>query len=63
MEYKRRVNKSLIFDDYPKFQPNLTPKQIFELGGFGGTYFREIHSTITKCIHTIVQTVFLIQFP
>jgi len=48
MEYKRRVNKSLIFDDYPKFQPNLTPKQIFELGGFGGTYFREIHSTITN---------------
>ena len=28
MEYKRRSDKSLIFDDYPQFQPNLTPKQI-----------------------------------
>ena len=48
MEYKRRANKSLIFEDYPEFQPNLSPKQIFESGAFGGTYFREIYSTITN---------------
>ncbi len=48
MEYKRRTNKSLIFNDHPEFQPNLTPKQIFESGSFGGTYFRQIYSTITN---------------
>ena len=48
MEYKRRTNKSLIFNDHPEFQPNLTPKQIFESGSFGGTYFRQIYSTLIK---------------
>tara|TARA_Y100000389_G_scaffold128022_1_gene125368 strand:- start:2973 stop:3431 length:459 start_codon:yes stop_codon:yes gene_type:complete len=30
------------------FEPTLTPKQIFEYGAFGGTYFRPIYSSITK---------------
>ena len=34
--------------DYPDFTPNLTPKQIFQEGSFGGTYFRDIYSTINK---------------
>ena len=36
------------FSDYPEFKPNLTPQQIFEMGSFGGTYWRPIYSSITK---------------
>ena len=32
------------FKDYPDFKPNLTPKQIFEMGSFGGTFWRPIQS-------------------
>jgi hypothetical protein len=39
--------KIIKFKDHPEFTPNLTPSQIFELGSFGGTYWRPIHSTIT----------------
>ena len=35
------------FKDYPDFKPNLTPKQMFRLGSFGGTYWRPIYSAIT----------------
>ena len=35
------------FDDYPEFKPNLTPRQIFKMGSFGGTYYRDIHSSVT----------------
>jgi len=37
----------LKFKDYPEFTPNLTPKDILQMGSFGGTYFRPIYSTIT----------------
>ena len=30
------------------FNPNLTPRDIFKLGSFGGTYWRPIYSNITK---------------
>ena len=30
------------------FKPNLTPKKMFELGSFGGTYWRPIYSGVTK---------------
>jgi len=36
------------FKDYPEFTPNLSPKEIFEMGAFGGTYFRPIYSSVTK---------------
>jgi hypothetical protein len=36
------------FKDYPEFTPNLTPKDIFKLGSFGGTYWRPIFSSVTK---------------
>ena len=40
--------KTLRFKDYPEFKPNLTPRQIFKFGSFGGTYWRPIFSRITK---------------
>jgi hypothetical protein len=39
---------TIYFSDYPSFKPNLTPKDIFQMGSFGGTYFRPIHSTVTN---------------
>jgi hypothetical protein len=36
------------FEDYPDFKPNLSPQEIFQLGSFGGTYWRPIHSSITN---------------
>ena len=36
------------FKDHPEFQPNLTPRQIFDRGAFGGTYFRPIYSSVNK---------------
>jgi len=36
-----------VFSDYPQFTPNLTPKQMFQSGIFGGTYFGSIHSQVT----------------
>ena len=40
------------FKDYPDFTPELTPKQMFQSGVFGGTYFRDIYSGITKKKYT-----------
>jgi len=37
-----------IFKDHPEFKPNLSPKDVFKKGSFGGTYFRPIYSSITK---------------
>lgn len=47
MAPRRNKKGELIFSDYPEFKPNLTPKQMFEYGSFGGTYWRPIHSSIT----------------
>ena len=40
--------KQILFKDYPHFKPNLTPRQMFDMGSFGGTYWRPIYSDITK---------------
>ena len=47
---KRKRDKQGVihFSDFPDFQPNLTPKEMFQLGSFGGTYWRPIYSDITK---------------
>lgn len=36
------------FKDHPEFRPNLTPRQMFKYGSFGGGYWRPIYSSITK---------------
>ena len=43
-----RRNGKLVFKDYPEFTPNLTPRQMFQLGSFGGTYWRPIHSGVNN---------------
>jgi hypothetical protein len=35
-----------------QFKPNKTPKQVFQMGAFGGTYFRPIYSSITNKKYT-----------
>jgi hypothetical protein len=45
---RRKGNKKIYFHDYPDFKPNLTPKEIFSLGSFGGTYWRPIKSKFLK---------------
>lgn len=48
MAPKKDKNGLIIFKDYPEFTPNLTPKEIFEMGSFGGTYWRPIYSGLLK---------------
>ena len=40
----KRVGGKIYFKDHPEFRPNLSPKQIFKMGSFGGTYWRPIKS-------------------
>lgn len=42
-------------DDFPTFKPNLTPRQMFQLGSFGGTYWRPIESSVTGKKHKNVH--------
>jgi len=43
----RRNTKKRNTKDHPEFKPNLSPKQVFKKGAFGGTYFRPINSSVT----------------
>ena len=45
---RRAKDKVIHFSDYPDFLPNLTPKEMFQLGSFGGTYWRPIYSGVNK---------------
>jgi hypothetical protein len=36
------------FPDHEDFRPNMSPKEMFAAGIFGGTYFRPIHSGVTN---------------
>tara|TARA_B110001469_G_C9610417_1_gene303646 strand:+ start:780 stop:1331 length:552 start_codon:yes stop_codon:yes gene_type:complete len=40
--------KTIKFKDYPEFTPNLTPREMFKLGSFGGTYWRPIYCQLNK---------------
>jgi hypothetical protein len=44
----RNDQNQLVFEDYPQFTPNLTPKEVIQMGSFGGTYFRPIYSSVTN---------------
>lgn len=48
MPPRRRPDKTLIFADFSDFRPNQTPAEVFRKGAFGGTYWRPIHSSVTK---------------
>ena len=53
MNNKKVRTRIISFKDYPEFRPNLTPRQMFLLGSFGGTYWRPITSKVTgKVIET-----------
>ena len=43
----RQENNEFIFTDFPTFRPNMSPEEILRAGSFGGTYFRDIVSSIT----------------
>ena len=45
---EQAVGTKLQLIDYPEFTPNVTPRQMFQLGVFGGTYWRPIHSSVTS---------------
>lgn len=45
---KQNSKGEYIFKDYPEFTPNLSPRDIFKLGSFGGTYWRPIYSSVTN---------------
>jgi hypothetical protein len=42
----------LIFPDFPNFQPDLTPYEMFSAGIIGGSYFRNIKSPKTNITYT-----------
>ena len=43
-----KKNGYYYFSDFPDFKPNLSPRQMFKLGSFGGTYWRPIYSSVKK---------------
>lgn len=45
---KKMSDGTYYFSDCPEFRPNLSPRDIFKMGSFGGTYWRSIFSHITK---------------
>ena len=47
---KKKINGKYYFSDYPEFEPNLSPREMFKLGSFGGTYWRPIKSKFYKTI-------------
>ena len=46
MKKPKKINGYYHFKDYPDFKPNLSPRDMFKLGSFGGTYWRPIKSGI-----------------
>ena len=42
----RVVGDVISFQDWPDFRPNLTPREIFMEGSFGGTYWKPIFSKV-----------------
>jgi hypothetical protein len=55
---RRNADHEIVFSGFPEFTPNLTPREIFKLGSFGGTYWRPIHSRVTGRNHTRARAEF-----
>jgi hypothetical protein len=47
MTQPRKICGKVYFEDYPEFNPTLTPREMFQAGIFGGSYFRPIKSSVT----------------
>ena len=45
MEAQER--QAIVFPDYPAFTPNVTPREMFQMRVFGGSYWRTIDSAVT----------------
>merc|ERR1711907_133315 len=41
---QRSASGEYVFSDYASFRPNISPSEVLQAGGFGGTYFRSIES-------------------
>jgi len=48
----RRGDGTLHFATHPYFTPNMTPKEVIQLGSFGGTYFSTVKSRVTGETYT-----------
>ena len=44
----RAIGDAISFSDHPDFLPNMTPREVFSEGSFGGTYWRPIFSGVTS---------------
>ncbi len=44
----RSIGDEILFSDWPDFRPNMTPREIFSEGSFGGTYWRPIFSSVVS---------------
>jgi|UniRef100_A0A6C0LG28 hypothetical protein len=44
----RKRSPRIKYKDFIDFTPNLSPREIFQLGSFGGTYWRPIFSGVNK---------------
>ena len=43
---EREIGDIVSFPDWPEFRPNMTPREVFSEGSFGGSYWRPIFSSI-----------------
>ncbi|GIS48212.1 MAG: hypothetical protein Ct9H90mP21_1190 [Methanobacteriota archaeon] len=44
----RSIGDSVSFSDWPEFQPQHDPREIFSEGSFGGFYWRPIYSSVVS---------------
>lgn len=45
---RHALTRELIFEDAPSFRPNMTPSEVLHAGVWGGSYFRDIYSSVIK---------------
>eukprot|EP00931_Biecheleriopsis_adriatica_P082436 TRINITY_DN55877_c0_g1_i1.p1 TRINITY_DN55877_c0_g1~~TRINITY_DN55877_c0_g1_i1.p1 ORF type:complete len:279 (-),score=63.08 TRINITY_DN55877_c0_g1_i1:54-815(-) len=52
LKFKAKTGSSSdVTEAIAAFQPTVTPPEVLQAGAFGGTYFRDISSAVTKQIH------------